>query len=85
MLQQHPQLQHVAIVSGQDLPVAAVPSELHASMSLFGGFQFGREFDAAAGKVAAQLLQQQLGLSRGQSKAWGDALVFHHTWTVLDR
>jgi hypothetical protein len=85
MLQQHPQLQHVALVSGQDLPVATVPRDLRPGLSLFGRFQFGRVFDDAARQVTAEVLQQQLGMSMLESKAWGDALVFHHTWMVLDR
>lgn len=85
MLQQHPQLQHVALVSGQDVPVSAVPRDLRPGLSLFGRFQFGRVFDDAARQVACEVLQQQLGMSRAQGRAWGDALVFHHTWMVLDR
>lgn len=85
MLQQHPQLQHVALVSGQDVPVSAVPRDLRPGLSLFGRFQFGQAFDFAARQVASEVLQQRLGMSRQESKAWGDALVFHHTWMVLDR
>lgn len=85
MLQQHPQLQHVALVSGQDVPVSAVPRDLRPGLSLFGRFQFGQAFDDAARQVASEVLQQRLGMSRQESKAWGDALVFHHTWMVLDR
>jgi len=85
LLQQHPELQHVALVSGQDLPVAAVPKDLRPGLSLFGRFQFGRAFDDAARQVARELLQQQLAMSVREAKAWGDALVFHHTWMVLDR
>jgi hypothetical protein len=85
LLQQHPQLQHIALVSGQDVPVSAVPRDLLPGLSLFGRFQFGRVFDDAARQVACEVLQQQLGMSRAQARAWGDALVFHHTWMVLDR
>jgi hypothetical protein len=85
MLQQHPQLQHIALVSGQDVPVCAVPRDLRPGLSLFGRFQFGQAFDEAARQVACDVLQQRLGMSRQDSKAWGDAMVFHHTWMVLDR
>lgn len=85
MLQQHPQLQHIALVSGQDVPVCAVPRDLRPGLSLFGRFQFGKAFDEAACQVACDVLQQRLGMSRQDSKAWGEALVFHHTWMVLDR
>jgi hypothetical protein len=85
VLQQHPSLQHLAIVSGQDVPVASVPRQLPAGLSLFGRFQFGRCFDAAAGRLAAQLLQEDLGMAQQEATAWGDALTFHHTWMVLNR
>jgi hypothetical protein len=54
-------------------------------LSLFGSFRFGKQFDAAAGQVAAEVLRQQLGMGAQESKAWGDALVCHHSWMVLDR
>jgi hypothetical protein len=85
LLQAHPQLTHIALVSGQDLPVAAVPRDLLPGLSLFGRFRFGRDFDAAARQEACEVLQQQLGMAVQETRAWGDALVFHHTWMVLDR
>lgn len=85
MLQQHPHLQHVALVSGQDVPVSAVPRDLRPGMSLFGRFQFGRAFDDAARRVAGELLSKRLDMSAEEGSAWGNALVFHHTWMVLDR
>jgi hypothetical protein len=85
MLQQHPQLQHIAVCSGQDVPVAALPRDLRSGLSLFGRFQFGQAFDEAARQVAADVLQAQLQMGQSEARAWADALVFHHTWMVLDR
>lgn len=85
VLQQYPGLQHIAVASGQDIPVSRLPPDLHPGLSLFGSFQFGLAFDAAAGQVAAYLLQQQLGWSLQEAQAWGNALTFHHTWMLLDR
>jgi hypothetical protein len=85
LVQQHPQLQHLAVVSGQDVPLALLPADLRPGLSLFGRFQFGRAFDQAARAEAAHLLQQQQGMGRAEAAAWGQALCFHHTWLVLDR
>lgn len=85
MLQQHPTLQHITLVSGQDIPVSAVPRDLRPGLSLFGRFQFGKQFDDAARGVAVEVLQRQLGMDVQESRAWGDALTFPHTWMVLDR
>jgi hypothetical protein len=85
MLQQHPQLQHIAVASGQDVPVAGLPRDLRPGLSLFGRFQFGQAFDEAAQQVACDVLQAQLQMSHSEARAWADALVFHHTWMVLDR
>jgi hypothetical protein len=85
MLQRCPRLQHIAVVSGQDVPVAALQLPLPPGASLIGFFQFGREYDAAARLVAAATLQQQLGMGKAEAGAWGDLLTFHHTWLTLSR
>jgi hypothetical protein len=85
MLQRCPRLQHIAVVSGQDVPVAALQLPLPAGASLIGCFQFGREYDAAARRVAAAVLQQQLGMCGAEAAAWGESLTFHHTWLVMSR
>jgi hypothetical protein len=85
VLQKGPSVQHIAIASGQDMPVSRLSPDLRPGLSLFGSFQFGLKFDAAAGQVASDLLQQQLGWSKQEAQAWGDALTFHHTWMVFDR
>jgi hypothetical protein len=85
MLQRCPRLQHIAVVSGQDVPVAALQLPLPQGASVIGCFQFGREYDAAARRVAAAVLQQQLGMAGAEAEAWGDSLTFHHTWLVFNR
>jgi hypothetical protein len=85
MLQRCPRLQHIAVVSGQDVPVAALQLPLPPGASVIGCFQFGREYDAAARLVAAAVLQQQLGMSKAEAAAWGDSLTFHHTWLIFSR
>jgi hypothetical protein len=85
MLAQHPGLAHLAVVSGQDVPVALLPRELPPGLSMVGCFQFGAAFDAAAGAAAAQLLRQALGMAAAEARAWAESLTFHHTWMVLDR
>jgi hypothetical protein len=85
MLSCCPSLRHLAVVSGQDVPVAAVQLPLPAGVSLFGRFQFGAVYDAAASQVAAALLQHELDMEAAEAAAWGDALTFHHTWMVLSR
>ncbi|WIA10483.1 hypothetical protein OEZ85_010673 [Tetradesmus obliquus] len=85
MLRRCPRLQHIAVVSGQDVPVAALPLPLPPGVSVIGCFQFGREYDAAARCVAAGVLTQQLGMGGAEAGAWGDSLTFHHTWLVLSR
>jgi hypothetical protein len=85
MLQRCRRLQHIAVVSGQDVPVAALQLPLPPGASVIGCFQFGRNYDAAARLVAAAVLQQQLGMGRAEAGAWGDSLTFHHTWLIFSR
>eukprot|EP00775_Hariotina_reticulata_P002308 gene2308-2616_t len=85
MLRSCPALQHLALASGQDVPVAALQLPLPPGVSLFGRFQFGAVYDAAASRVAAAQLQHELDMGAAEAAAWGEALTFHHTWMVLSR
>lgn len=76
---------HVAVVSGLCVPAAPAP-RLPAAVSLVGCFRFGRDFDAAAGRIAATLLRQdEPGIKPADDDAWQDSMICTATWMVMSR
>jgi hypothetical protein len=81
-----PCMQHMAVVSGQDIPLRLIsPRTIPQGATLYGDFKFGLGFDEAARSAVVNSLQERMGMEEGQARAWGNALTLHHTWLVLSR
>ena len=81
-----PAMQHVAVVSGQDIPLRLIsPMTIPQGATLYGDFRFGLGFDDSARTAALKVLREEMGMEEAAASAWGNALTFHHTWLVLSR